>query len=456
MNLPTYEAYKSSGVAWLGEIPAHWKMTQGLAAFREKQVKNTGLQEKRVLSLSYGKIIIKPQEKLKGLVPESFETYQIVEPGNTIIRSTDLQNDVTSLRVGLVRDRGIITSAYICLQTTDLFTSEFGNLQLHALDLLKVFYGMGSGLRQNLSFKDFKRMPIWVPPLSEQEAIVRYLDHATHKIDRAVRAKKKLIAAMNEQKQAIIAHVVTRGLDPNIPMKESGVAWLGEIPAHWEMKKLRSLLTPVSLRDRSDLPLLSVVREKGIILRDTENKEENHNFIPEDLSNYKVVKQGQFVMNKMKAWQGSYGVSNFEGIVSPAYYVFDLHAVSPEFFHKALRSKAYIPFFTQASDGVRIGQWDLSQTRMKEIPFWIPPENEQKEISKYIDTQLSSIESAIRLSENEIELLQEYKTRLIADAVTGAVDVRELAKELPEIVEENDDENLLDEADDEAVEEMEE
>ena len=148
--------------------------------------------------------------------------------------------------------------------------------------------------------------------------------------------------------------------------KPSGVAWLGEIPAHWEMKKLRTILTPTAIRNRPDLPLLSVVREKGIILRDTENKEANHNFIPEDLSNYKVVQQGQFAMNKMKAWQGSYGVSGFEGIVSPAYYIFDLKEVTPIFFHKALRSQAYVPFFTQASDGVRIG---LSSAELNSAVF---------------------------------------------------------------------------------------
>ena len=124
--------------------------------------------EKRVLSLSYGRIVIKPDDKLHGLVPESFETYQIVDPGNIIIRSTDLQNDWTSLRVGLVRDRGIITSAYLCLRMVGPLTSEYGYLQLHALDLMKVVYGMGSGLRQNLDFTDFKRMPVLVPPPDEQ------------------------------------------------------------------------------------------------------------------------------------------------------------------------------------------------------------------------------------------------------------------------------------------------
>jgi len=161
--LKPYLKQKDSGVSWLGTVPAHWEIKPGFAAYREKQEKNTGMSERQVLSLSYGRIVKKSRDKLHGLVPESFETYQIVNPGDIIIRSTDLQNDWNSLRVGLVRDRGIITSAYICLNMVGPLLPEYGYQQLNAFDLMKVFYGMGSGLRQNLDFSDFKRMPILIP-----------------------------------------------------------------------------------------------------------------------------------------------------------------------------------------------------------------------------------------------------------------------------------------------------
>jgi len=215
-SLRPYPEYRFSAVPWLEKIPTHWSVVPGFAAYREKQQKNIGMVEKCVLSLSYGRIVIKPDEKLHGLVPESFETYQIVDPGDVIIRSTDLQNDWISLRVGLVRDRGIITSAYLCLKTVEPLVPEYGYLQLHTLDLMKVFYGMGSGLRQNLDFSDLKRMPVLVPPREEQDAIVRFLDHVNRRIERYIRAKKKLIALLNEQKQAIIHRAVTRGIDPSI------------------------------------------------------------------------------------------------------------------------------------------------------------------------------------------------------------------------------------------------
>lgn len=211
-------------------------------------------------------------------------------------------------------------------------------------------------------------------------------------------------------------------LAPYPEYKESGVPWLGKIPAHWVSKKLRNMLTPVSDRNRPDLPLLSVVREKGVIQRNVSSKKENHNYIPDDLTNYKVVKKSQFAMNKMKAWQGSYGVSDFDGIVSPAYFVFDLDGAEGRFFHVAARSKAYVPFFTQASDGVRIGQWDLNQSRMKEIPFFVPPVDEQTQIARFLDWKTAQINKFIRNKRRLIELLKEQKQNVINQAVTRGLD----------------------------------
>jgi len=168
-------------------------------------------------------------------------------------------------------------------------------------------------------------------------------------------------------------------LTPYPAMKGSGVPWLGAVPVHCDTRKLRNVLRRVTERNQPDFPLLSVVRDEGVILRDTTSTDENHNFIPDDLSNYKVVRAGQFAMKKMKAWQGSYGVSQHEGIVSPAYYVFDLAGVEGHFFHTAIRSRAYVPAFAQASDGVRIGQWDLAEAGMREISLDLDAAPEEAE-----------------------------------------------------------------------------
>ncbi len=213
-------------------------------------------------------------------------------------------------------------------------------------------------------------------------------------------------------------------LKPYTEMKDSGVEWLGEVPAHWEVRKLRRILRSVNKRDRADLPLLSVVREKGIIRRNVSDKDENYNFVPDDLTSYKVVQAGQFVINKMKAWQGSYGVSKFDGIVSPAYYVFDLVGIDAAYFHTAIRSRTYVPCFASASDGVRIGQWDLSQARMREISVLIPPHPEQTAIARFLDHADRNIQRYIQSREQLIALLGELKQSVIQAAVTGRIDVR--------------------------------
>lgn len=445
-----YESYKPSGVAWLGEIPKHWE-TRPLKSVIKKSI--GGVWGKDPLNMASDIVClrvsdfdsVKGEFKISKLTKRSISPTEkngrLLEYGNLVIEKSG-GGEVTA--VGRVV---LFNHAFpaVCSNFTNKLVVSDSIDSIFALKLFQTLFNCKINIKhikqttgiQNLDLKSYFNEQIILPPIEEQESIVRYLSFYEHKINKAIHVKKKLIATLSEQKQAIIAHAVTKGVDLHVKMKESGISWLSEIPEHWEMKKLRTILKPIAVRNKPDLPLLSVVREKGIIVRDTENKEENHNFIPEDLSNYKVVKNGQFVMNKMKAWQGSYGVSSYDGIVSPAYYVFDLKEVSSDFFHKALRSKVYVPFFTHASDGVRIGQWDLSQSRMKEIPFWIPSIEEQKVIVEFIEQETVTIDKAIELSKKEIELLQEYKTRLIADVVTGAVDVRKEAQNLPEVEEDS-------------------
>lgn len=203
---------------------------------------------------------------------------------------------------------------------------------------------------------------------------------------------------------------------------KDNLAWLGTIPDHWQVSKLRQVLSPFSEKNHPDMPLLSVVREKGVIIRNVESKEENHNYVPDDLSNYKLVKQGQFTMNKMKAWQGSYGVSKYDGIVSPAYFVFNFKCdINRDFFNAAIRSKAYVSYFGQASDGIRVGQWDLSMARMKDIPFLVPPREEQDQIVRFLDWKVSSINKLIAVKQKQIANLNEMHLSAMNDLVTHGI-----------------------------------
>ncbi len=200
--------------------------------------------------------------------------------------------------------------------------------------------------------------------------------------------------------------------------KDSNVSWIGMVPEHWGAKQLRSFLSLFTEKGHGDAQLLSVTREQGVIERDKDDKEENHNFVPEDLSGYKYIEKGDFAINKMKAWQGSYAVSDYCGIVSPAYFTCKLKGVNKNFFSVAIRSKAYIPFFTQYSKGIRVGQWDLNPNALKSIPFFLPPHAEQEKIVDFLDSKTLKIDSYVADKEKEIDLLQELKQKTIADAVT--------------------------------------
>lgn len=283
---------------------------------------------------------------------------------------------------------------------------------------------MGTGIRLTLSFDELKKQLVVIPPVNEQEKIVNYIESRTSKIDAYIAEKEKEVQLLNELKEAEIAKVVTQGLNPDVKMKDSGISWIGMIPEHWEVKQLRSFLKLFSNKGHGDAQLLSVTREQGVILRDKDNKEENRNFVPDDLSAYKYIEKGDFVINKMKAWQDSYAVSKYDGIVSPAYYTCKLTGVDENFFSLAIRCKAYVGFFTSHSKGIRVGQWDLDPNALKSIPFFLPPVDEQQAIVTYINKKCSKITSLISELESEIDYLKEYKQRLIADCVTGQVNVQ--------------------------------
>jgi len=211
-------------------------------------------------------------------------------------------------------------------------------------------------------------------------------------------------------------------LKPYPAYKDSGSLWLAAIPSHWEVQNLRTLIRPFNERNHPDLPLLSVAREKGVFVRSLTDAGENHNVIPEDLSNYKVARAGNLVINKMKAWQGSMGIAPCDGIVSPAYFVFNLTIANRSFGQALLRSKPYVAHFGQASDGVRVGQWDLTIRGMRQIPILLPPSEEQAAIVRFIDHAERRISRFIRTKLKLIKLLEEQKQAIIHRAVTRGLD----------------------------------
>jgi type I restriction enzyme S subunit len=436
-GLKPYPAYKDSGVPWLGEIPAHWSISPGFSMFREKKVKNTGMIESQVLSLSYGRIVIKPPEKLHGLVPASFETYQVVDPDDIIVRPTDLQNDWVSLRVGIARDRGIITSAYLCLRTVEPIIPDYGYLLLHAYDLKKIFYGMGSGLRQNLDFSDLKRMPVLIPPVEEQHAIATFLIYHDRLTRRYIRAQRRLIELLTEQKQALIQQAVTRGLDPHVKLKPSGVEWLGETPEHWDERPAKYFFREVDERSQSgEEELLSVSHITGVTPRSQKNVTM---FKAESYIGYKLCRADDLVINTMWGWMGALGVAKQTGIVSSSYAAY--RPISPDVFvaeyvDHLLRTKPYVSEYICRSTGIRSSRLRLYPEQFLKIPLICPPYEEQEKIAEFVEGETLQLDQTITRAQRRIDLIREYRTRLIADVVTGKLDVRGVS--LPDLDEAGD------------------
>ena len=361
-------------------------------------------------------------ENPEGKFPAEFDTYQEVKNGNFIFCMFDVQE--TPRTVGLSKFDGMITGAYTVFDVNENYNRDFLYYFYLNLDLDKRLKPLYRGLRNTIPKEWFLNFKTFVPSFKQQKTIANFLDDKTAQIDQAIALKQQQIEKLNEYKQILIQNAVTKGLNPNAPMKNSGVEWIGDIPEHWKIDKLKNILSSVSIKNHPNLPLLSITREKGVIERDIEDQESNHNFIPDDLSGYKLLKKGQFGMNKMKAWQGSYGVSDFTGIVSPAYYIFDINEkLNKNFFSLAIRSKFYVGYFASASDGVRIGQWDLNKTRMKEIPFIIPSIEEQKAIYEFSLTINQQVKDAIEKYQIQIDRLKEYKNILINQAVTGKIKI---------------------------------
>lgn len=439
-----YDSYRAIDLPWLSEIPSHWSIWRNKNIFTELKDEVGGDSSNyTLLSLTLNGIIPRDIDSGKGKFPEKFDKYKIVKKGDMAFCLFDI--DETPRTVGLSGFNGMLTGAYTIMRVNNI-NSRYIYYYYLALDNFKAMKPLYSGLRKTINVGVFQGTKVPVPPQKEQDNIVNYLDWQISKINRLIEIKKKEIKRVSELKKTVVNEAVTHGLNPDVPMKYSGVEWLGDIPAHWKTIKLRQILHPFSEKNHPELPLLSVVREKGVIVRDIEDKESNHNYIPDDLSGYKLVKKGQFAMNKMKAWQGSYGISEYTGIVSPAYFIFDVDFDNLEYFHYAIRSKVYVNFFAQASDGIRVGQWDLSINKMKEIPFIVPPADEQKAIVEFIPLAFKKYDITIQKLQDEVEVLHELRNKLIFDVITGQVDVRnidipefEYVEEMEELSEEDSD-----------------
>ena len=275
---------------------------------------------------------------------------------------------------------------------------------------------------QNIGADKYSNMPIPIAPIEVQKRIISYLDLKCSEIDGLSSNIQSEIDTLEAYKRSVITEAVTKGLDKNAPMKDSGLPWVGKVPQHWMIEKVKYHLTRKETKNQPDKQVLSVYREYGVIPKDS--RDDNHNVTSEDTSKYKYVKQGNLVINKMKAWQGSMGVSDYEGIVSPAYFIYHFtdNLLVPKYLHYLFRS-CYKDEFRRISGGIREGQWDLDPDEFANTMVLLPPVQEQKEIIQVIDGKTNEIEATIAKKKEQLEILADYKKSLIYEYVTGKKEV---------------------------------
>lgn len=432
-----YDSYKDSGVKWLGEIPIHWEVNKAKYYFISKKEivgKKSVNYERLALTL---KGVVKRQfgDNL-GLNPEKLDTYQIVDRDDFIFKLIDLENISTS-RIGLSPFQGIVSPAYIRLTAINKKVNphfiEFYYLNLW---MRHIFNDLGSpGVRSNLSASDLLNLPIVCPPLEEQDPMVAYLDSATSKIDEAIAQQQKMIDLLNERKQIIINNAVTKGLDPNVKMKPSGIDWIGDIPEHWEvMKTLFALSMPITdgphetpqLFDEG-IPFVSaeaVSCGNGKIDFGHIRGYISKSFYDECCKKY-IPQVNDIYMIKSGATTGKVAIVDTDRIFtiwSPlAVFRCKPSVMYFKYMFYLLQSK---PYQIQVQLGWSFGtQQNIGMRTLEKLILPVPPIEEQKELAAIMDEQIDKVQTCIKQAEKQISLLQERKQIIINYVVTGKVKV---------------------------------
>lgn len=416
---------KDSGVVYLSGIPVHWQAHPVYYYFGERKNKNVLLQEQNLLSLSYGRIVRKDINTAEGLLPASYNTYNIVEKDDIVIRPTDLQNDKRSLRTGLVKERGIITSAYIALMPIRPLSSSFFAYQLHAFDVEKVFYNMGNGVRQGLNFSEFSRLMVYEPPMPEQQRIAAYLDTKCSEIERISSDIQSELETLEEYRNSIISEAVTHGLDSSAQMKESGARWCPLIPAHWQTTNPKALFY---LRNQRAFPgerQLTASQKHGIMYQDEFMELEGQQVVTveKDFSILKHVEPNDFVIS-MRSFQGGLEYSEVSGCISSAYVMLIPNAdkVYPPFWKWFFKSSKYINAIQSTTNLVRDGQ-AMRYANFVMVPLFIIPMDEQQRIAEYLNDRVAQIDAILTEKRAQLATLEEYKKSLIFEYVTGKKEV---------------------------------
>ena len=434
----TYPEYKRTLISGLVNLPAHWQVARLKRLCKRHSLYGANIPATEYLSSGIRFLRttdITDHGHLTGEgvhLPAQAVTEYILSDGDILVsrsgtvgRSFLYRSDIhgpcayAGYLVRFVPKTRQIAD-YIYLFTKTLAFQEF--LRTAAI----------SSTIENVNAEKYANCLLPVPPPDEQASIVHYLDHADELINRYISAKERLITLMEEQRQAVIHQAVTRGLDPDVLMKPTGIPWLPEIPKHWAKHSISSVARPKSISGHPEQELLSVYLHQGVI-KFSDVDEKRTNATSEDLANYQLVEPGDFVLNNQQAWRGSVGVSNHTGIVSPAYLVLSISPeLQPTYANALFRDKSLVDQYLVASRGVGTIQRNLYWPHLKKVELPIPPKEEQHKIVDHLNKITKATESVVSHAQSQIDLMNEYRTRLIADVVTGQTDVRNATVELPD------------------------
>lgn len=410
---------KDSGIEWIGEIPEDWEVRRIGNYFIQLKDKNEELIEDNLLSLSYGNIIRKNINTSDGLLPENFSGYNIVNKNDIVLRMTDLQNDKRSLRTGLVTERGIITSAYITLRKKELqlINPRYIYFLLHAFDINKGFYGMGSGVRQNVNFNDIKKMNIIYPSIDKQERIVNKIESALYYADKIIEKSKQSIEELKKYKQSLITEAVTKGLDPNVEMKDSGLEWIGEIPSNWDINKMK-YVTRVNeskydfIAGENYIGLENVVSFEGVL--------NGHGKLATN-SRESYFEKENILYSKLRPYLAKAFIADFSGACSGEFIVFSEFKGNKRYLLYWLISQTFTDFINATSYGTKMPRSSWEYIKETFIPR--PTKDVENRIVSYLDEQTSRIDKLITDKTKVIKELEDYKKSLIYEYVTGKKEV---------------------------------
>ncbi|NCB25727.1 MAG: restriction endonuclease subunit S [Bacteroidia bacterium] len=449
-----YEQYSPSTIRWNHEYPTHWSCEKAKRFFANPKKLNKGNEESNVLSLTLRGVIRNNGEKPIGLSPSDYSTYQIFNSGELVFKLIDLNNISTS-RVGMVPEKGIMSSAYIRFVPRAEMNIKYFYYQYYDWYKRNIFNGLGEGVRQTLSGNDLRNLEILIPPRDEQDQIARYLDWQVSKINKLIAAKKKQIALLHEREQQIVANTITHGIDNDAETIDSGVDWIGYIPSHWQVMRCKYLF-----RERDERSVdgnethLSMSQKYGLV-PDTQLDERR--MLSASYAGGKLCYENDLVLNRLKAHLGVFALAPQHGVISPDYTVLipNTEIILPSFGEAVLKSSKCRSELRIRVRGIIEGFWRLYTDDFYTIKLPIPSLYEQAAIMQYLAVQHKNTKTYEESIRNEIDTLHELRTCLISDVVTGQIDVRGIEVPDFDMVEETDiDEENLD--DEDAAEETEE